>query len=84
MDLLSFVRFRWFWDLTCDFWAENEEIKIMATQRQWIQSLRPSGCALAFGRTVAAGLSSGFLITPLLEVTAKQTQIPSGDDKQEK
>jgi hypothetical protein len=23
LDLLLFVWFRWVWDLTCDFWAEN-------------------------------------------------------------
>jgi hypothetical protein len=31
LDLVLFVGFRWFWGLTCDFWAENGERKIMAT-----------------------------------------------------
>jgi hypothetical protein len=25
VDLVLFERFRWFWGLTCDFWAENAE-----------------------------------------------------------
>jgi hypothetical protein len=28
VDLVLFVGFKWFWGLTCDFWAENEKRKI--------------------------------------------------------
>jgi hypothetical protein len=34
LDLLLFVWFRWFWDLTCDFWAENAKNKYKTKQRQ--------------------------------------------------
>jgi hypothetical protein len=27
VDLVSIVWFRWFWDLTCDFWAKNAKNK---------------------------------------------------------
>jgi hypothetical protein len=33
MDLLVIHGFRWFWGLTCDLWAENEEKKITATTK---------------------------------------------------
>jgi hypothetical protein len=47
-----FELFRQFFGLTCDFWAEFEEKKQRQRQRQLNQSLRPSGCAPAFGRAV--------------------------------
>jgi hypothetical protein len=42
VDVVERVRFRWFWGLTCDFWAEFEEI-IFATTSFWFS-------LLAFGR----------------------------------
>jgi hypothetical protein len=30
LDLVLFDGVRWFWGLTCDFWAENAKIKIRA------------------------------------------------------
>src|SRR5260370_30229910 len=40
MDLLVIQGFRWFWGLTCDFWAENALKKQQQGQRQLNQSLR--------------------------------------------
>jgi hypothetical protein len=57
---LLFERVRWFWGLTCDFWAENAEKnckgKNNGKNKGNIQSLRPLGFAPAFGRAVAIGL----------------------------
>jgi hypothetical protein len=36
LDLVSFDRFRWFWDLTCGFWAENAKNK----NRQMIKAIK--------------------------------------------
>ena len=41
-----FVRVRWFWDLTCDFWAEFEEKKCKNKKRQQI----PRSTSLRTGR----------------------------------
>jgi hypothetical protein len=39
LDLLLFVRVRWFLGLTCDFWAKNAKNKLGVKQRQWNQPL---------------------------------------------
>jgi hypothetical protein len=51
-DVSDLWRVRWFWGLTCDFWAENGREKITARAKAYFQSLRPSGFAPAFGRAV--------------------------------
>src|SRR5271170_4023931 len=50
---LLFERFRGFWDLTCDSWAEFEEKKKQRRQRQWIQSLSASPARFGRGRFAA-------------------------------
>jgi hypothetical protein len=34
VEVADFYWVRWFWGLTCDFWAENEEKKRRQKQRQ--------------------------------------------------
>jgi hypothetical protein len=50
LDLLWFVWFRWFWDLTCDFWAENGKRK-MAARVKVIDSV-----VLALAATISYGV----------------------------
>jgi hypothetical protein len=45
-DVVGSKRFRYFWDLTCDFWAENGERKINAGARAIESVASFSGFAL--------------------------------------
>jgi hypothetical protein len=64
-----FVALRWFWDLTCDFWAENAEKHEEKKQRQLNQSLRARASLLPSAERY--GLRPGFL-------TARVNACPSG------
>jgi hypothetical protein len=51
MDVVGGEWVKWFWGLTCDFWAENGKNNLWNGQRQWNQSFGGLGGAVARGET---------------------------------
>jgi hypothetical protein len=62
LDFLLFEGVRWFWDLTCDFWAENGERKISSMEDDldsWSWDLQIPHLARAFSPPRAGRLLFG-------------------------
>jgi hypothetical protein len=69
LDLVLFVWFRWFWGLTCDFWAENGGRKIAGMEGKLIQ--RFAGGFLVDSRRIGDPLEdhrTGFQLFSLSDI----------------
>ena len=61
LNLVSFVWLRWFWGLTCDFWAENAENNSEAKTTAIESVASPFEPHSGFGEVVAASRPASML-----------------------
>jgi hypothetical protein len=72
-----FERFRWFWDLTCDFWAENAKRKTKGEAKAIKSVASPFGLRFSLRQ-------SGMSLRGWLDAGLKPRSLPKTEAKTQK